>query len=117
MNRDELIAETQHLIEYHQRQLRYLSCVMEGLTFTETGPITPVDAALKVKIEEFEFSTRTLNVLTRMGIITFADMIAVSQSTYLREDNFGRKCLSELIDVADRYGYRIPKYPIAGQAR
>lgn len=117
MNRDELIAETERLIEYHRRQLVYLESIMDGLTRTEHGPITPSDKVLQVKIQEFEFSTRTMNVLVRMGIENFKDMVSVSQSTYLLEDNFGRKSLNEIIEIAGSYGYRIPRYPIAGQAR
>jgi len=78
--------------------------------FTEEGQSLvklKKDAILQKKLKPEEFSVRVWNVLKAMDVYTLSDMIGYTQMDYIRQRNFGRVCLAEVIDYAHKYGYEI----------
>lgn len=65
------------------------------------------DAILQKKLKPEEFSVRVWNVLKAMDVYTLSDMISHTQMDYIRQRNFGRVCLVEVIEYAHKYGYEI----------
>jgi len=54
------------------------------------------DDLLSKKVEELEFSRRTLNCLAREGIDTLADLVEKSAEDLIAMKNFGKKSLAEV---------------------
>jgi DNA-directed RNA polymerase alpha subunit len=51
-------------------------------------------------------SVRLYNVLTNMGIKSVKDMIELSINDFMRQRNFGNKCLKELKDIYEHNGIK-----------
>lgn len=65
------------------------------------------DAILQKRLKPEEFSVRVWNVLRSMEVNTLGDMVNHTQMDYIRQRNFGRVCLVEVIGYAHKYGYEI----------
>lgn len=48
------------------------------------------------KIEQLDFSVRTMNCLRREGIATVGELVKHTESDLMAIPNFGRKCLQEV---------------------
>jgi DNA-directed RNA polymerase subunit alpha len=118
MNDDEMIEATRKKIDQLRYQLTYYERILEVFIYDGDGnPKEAIPGALGIEVRDMEFSVRTSNVLYKMGIKTFKDLISVSEQTYLKEKNFGRKSLNEIKEIVAHYGYTIHRFPIEGKVR
>ena len=51
-------------------------------------------------------SVRLYNILTNMGITSVKDMIELSINDFMRQRNFGKKCLKELKEIYEFNGIK-----------
>jgi DNA-directed RNA polymerase alpha subunit len=51
-------------------------------------------------------SVRLYNILTNMGITSVKDMIELSINDFMRQRNFGNKCLKELKEIYEYNGLK-----------
>lgn len=66
-----------------------------------------LDEFLKLPLSVFEFSVRTNNVFAAQNCQNIGDLISLTKSDLLRQPNFGRKSLKEVIESLDRYGLKL----------
>ena len=72
-----------------------------SFTISEKKEIVPVTKNLFTKIDEIDFSVRTMNCLKNDNIIFIGDLVTRTQSYLLRTPNFGHKSLNEIKDALD----------------
>ena len=65
--------------------------------------------ALKIKLDDLNFSVRTYNCLKRAGINTVEDLINKSEEDMMKVRNLGRKSLEEVIAKLDSFGFTLKK--------
>ena len=62
-----------------------------------------------LKIDDFYFSNRLTNCFKKKQIISFKDLVEITEDELLREPNFGIKCLNEFKEFLKKFGYsRLP---------
>ncbi|MBU1299558.1 MAG: DNA-directed RNA polymerase subunit alpha [Bacteroidetes bacterium] len=66
--------------------------------------IARIREILKTPVDELELSVRSHNVLRSGNISTLGDLVRIEISDLLKFRNFGRKSLSELTEIAEKFG-------------
>lgn len=61
------------------------------------------------RIRGERLSTRTVDALTRNGIVTIADLINYTEKDLMAIQGFGNDCLMEVISLVDTLGLRLKK--------
>ena len=61
------------------------------------------------RIRGEQLSTRTVDALTRNGIVTIADLINYTEKDLMTMQGFGNDCLMEVISLVDTLGLRLKK--------
>lgn len=64
-----------------------------------------------VLISDIEMSKRLRNCLNRLNVITLSDLTQYSRIELMRSENFGKKCLKEVLDIMSEFGLLL-KYDV-----
>jgi len=121
-----------HLLAYKLPDLGFVAQLDE--TGGESGPVRVSPTALEYvvsirgercafsigrHIDELEISVRLYNCLRHSGVKTLVEIIATTESEFLRTKNFGRKSLNELKELLGELGLslgsgskRIPEFSL-----
>ena len=62
---------------------------------------------LNMKIEDLDFTVRTTNILKLNNLETLGQVIKYDKFQLLKMRNFGRKCLTEILDFIEPYGLEL----------
>ena len=62
---------------------------------------------LFTKIDELDFSARSLNCLEKANIKYLGDLIQLNEEDLLNLENFGKRSLNEVRDVISSYNLRL----------
>ncbi|MEE9392969.1 MAG: DNA-directed RNA polymerase subunit alpha C-terminal domain-containing protein [Planctomycetota bacterium] len=66
---------------------------------------------LKIPVSDFELSVRSRNCLSKMNIITLADLVMRTEPELLSYKNFGETSLNEIKQILDSKGLRLGMRP------
>ena len=72
-----------------------------SFTLAEKREIIPITKNLLTKIDDIDFSVRTMNCLKNDNITFIGDLVTRTESYLLRTPNFGQKSLNEIKNVLD----------------
>jgi DNA-directed RNA polymerase subunit alpha len=78
----------------------------EVVTEEEVGQKSD-DPVLKLTVEELDLPVRIANALRRSGLVTAADLVAVSKADLVKVKNLGEKSLEMIIEVLSKKGLRL----------
>lgn len=73
----------------------------------ETDEIIGSEDILFTKIDELDFSARSLNCLEKANIKYLGDLIQLNEEDLLNLENFGKRSLNEVRDVISSYNLRL----------
>ena len=73
----------------------------------ESDEIIGSEDVLFTKIEELDFSARSLNCLEKASIKYLGDLIQLNEEDLLNLENFGKRSLNEVRDVISSYNLRL----------
>lgn len=73
----------------------------ERLRRLEVFQATPFET--QDKLADTDLTIRTTNILKSLGIYSYADLLQRSSKDLMKEPNFGKKCLAELIEVLSKH--------------
>ena len=68
----------------------------------DAGFVTTVQQFMDLRLEAFDFSTRTRNAFENEGFVTVGDVMTSDKERLLSISNFGKKSLQEVRDVLER---------------
>ena len=74
-----------------------------GKTKAEVDADTKMRMLLSTKLEDFDLSVRALNCLRCAELYTIGDLVKYYRADLLKFRNFGKKSLTELDELLDRY--------------
>ena len=72
-----------------------------SFAITEEKKIRPITKNLFIKIDEIDFSVRTMNCLKNDNIVFIGDLVTRTQSYLLKTPNFGHKSLDEIKNILE----------------
>lgn len=72
-----------------------------------TEPELPFNANLLRRVEELEFSVRSMNCLRSDNIVYIGDLVQRTEGEMLKTPNFGRKSLNEIKEILTQMGLHL----------
>ena len=69
--------------------------------------ITGAEDKLFTKVEDLEFSARSLNCLAKANIKYLGDLIQLTEEDLLNLENFGKRSLFEVRDVVAQFNLKL----------
>ncbi len=103
---DDALTQAAKILRDHiQLFINFSNEPISGTDLRESeSEIARIREILKTPVDELELSVRSHNVLRSGNVTTLGDLVRIEISDLLKFRNFGRKSLSELTEIAEKYG-------------